>query len=185
MLQAISRLQAQLRCGCVRQGDLRAGRGLASSISLTFDTAESRLSLLAECFSLWPDSRRCLVNFSCPWMNARPALSILPRGSYAADSAKEDSGVDARGKMDSDGDEILELSCGLALFFVGDSSVPTGRMVSEDDLGIFDSFFLSDPCKLADLSESTDRCLRTVFSTKGSDDGHGSDVGSEDGVEVV
>jgi len=97
-----------------------------------------------------------------------------------ADSAKEDSGVDARGKMDSDGDEMRDVNCGLALFFVGDSREPTGRMVSEDDLGIFDSFFLSPPCKLADLNERTDRCLRTVFSTKGSEEGHGSDGSSVD-----
>jgi len=52
MLQAISRVQAQLRWPWVRQGDLRAGRGLASSISLMLDTVDSRLSLLAECLSL-------------------------------------------------------------------------------------------------------------------------------------
>jgi hypothetical protein len=149
------------------------------------DTVESRLSLLAECFNLWPDSRRCLANFSCPWMKTRPALSMLPRGSYVADSDRDDSGVDARGKIDSVGDEILELSCGLALFFVGDSRVPTGRMVSEDDLGILTSFFLSVPCKLADLNERTDGCLRMVFSTKGSDEGHGGDVSSVVEVGVV
>jgi len=100
---------------------------------------------------------------------------MLPRGSYVADSDRDDSGVDARGKMDSVGEEILDFSCGLAHLFVGDSSVPTGRMVSVDDLGIFDNFFLSPPCKLAHLSDRTDGCLRMVFSTKGSDEG--SDVG--------
>ena len=185
MLQAISRLQAQLRWPWVRHGDLRVGRGLASSTSLMLDTVESRLSLLAECFSLWPDSRRCLANFSCPWMKTRPALSMLPRGSYVADSDRDDSGVDARGKIDSVGDEILDLNCGLALFFVGDSRIPTGRMVSEDDLGIFESFLLSVPCKLADLNERTEGCLRMVFSTKGSEEAQGSGASSVEGEGVV